>query len=370
MSVVTRPKPAQRPMLEIHDLVMASPLPGAARAADGVSVSVIVEPGEFFTLLGPSPSGKTALLRGIAGLDAPVSGSIALDGMQLFSAPANCNVPAEKRDVAMLMQTNGAWPRATVAENVALALEDRGFANAVVRAKVTQALARVGLGQLADRQAARLSAGEQQRVGLARAIAKEAKLLLLDEPWSNLDLRLREDIRGELRALGTTALCATHDQEAALAFSGRVAIMRAGRIVEAGRPLDLYLRPRHSFTARFLGHAVLIEGRRVAGMGEGVLVETDIGSFVAAQAAHDGPKGYLMIRPEFIEMAGREVSASNLVDGTVRAAVFGGKFVDYFVEAGQRNIRVQRPATRLYTEGEPVRLRFPAERCAFLPLDE
>jgi iron(III) transport system ATP-binding protein len=356
-------------MLEVRDLVVEfREGRGVQRAGDGAGVGV--ERGEIVALLGPSACGKTAMLRAIAGLEAPAARTIALDGQVLWSAADRPGVPAERRDLAMVFQTDAAGPRGSVADNVAAALGGKRLGKAALRDAVMQALAKVGLGQLAERAAQRLSAGERQRVALARAIARDAKLLLLDEPLANLDAPARAELRGELRGLGKTALCATHDQEEALALSGRVALMRAGRILECGTPMDLYLRPQHAFTARFLGDAVLIEGRRVKGTGEGVLVETDIGNFVAAGGAHDGAGGYLMIRPEFVEMVGREVNAANLVDGIVRSATFAGKFVDYVVQAGRRRLRVQRPATRLYTEGEPVRLRLPAERCAFLPKDD
>lgn len=349
-----------RPMLEVHDLVVDS---GAGQGAGGVRFAV--GRGEVFTLLGPSAAGKTALLRAVAGCDAPRSGSVTVDGAELPMVPG-----AGRPGVAAVFFPVQEWPRETVAETVAMPLEDSGLTSTIVRGKVAEALAKLRIGQLAGRAVVRLSTGEQHRVALAQALVKDAKLLVLDEPFAQLDPALRAELRDELHGLGKTALCATQDQETALALSGRIAVMRAGRIVEAGPPLDLYLRPQHAFTAAFLGDAVLIEGRRVAGTGEGILVETEIGSFVAAQAAHDGERGYLMIRPEFIEMVGHEVSAANLVSGTIRAAVFAGRFVAYSVEAGRRMIRVERPATRLYTPGEPVRLRLPAERCGFLPREE
>ena len=358
VALVERFEPAHRPMLEVRDLVMDG---GDGPAVNGVSF--VVGRGEVFTVLGPSAAGKTALLRGVAGRDQPRLGRVTLDGEIVRAA-------REPPEIAAVFFAEADWPRETVAATVAAPLEDRGLTNAVVRAKVTEALAKMGVGQLANRAVARLSAGEQQRVALARALVKDAKLLVLDEPFAQIDADLRAELRNDLGNLGAATLCATQDQETALALSGRIAIMRAGRIVEAGLPFDLYLRPQHPFTAHFLGHAVLIEGRRVAGTGEGVLVETDIGSFVASQAAHSGTLGYLMIRPEFIEMVGREVSAANLVSGTVRSAEFAGRFMAYTVEAGRRLLRVERPATRLYTPGEPVRLRLPAERCGFLPRED
>ncbi len=349
------------PMLDVRGLVVEfSGDRGARRAVDGVNFAV--ERGETFALVGPAAAGKTALLRAIAGLEVPAAGTIAIEGMP----PAQ----ARSRTVALVTEAPGPWPRVTVAEAVALPIEGRGLTNAAVRAKVAEALAKAGLGQSAELAVKQLSGGQQQRLALACALIEDPKLLLLDDALSRLDADAREEIRGEVKSLGKTTLFVTHDQEGALAMAGRIAVMRAGRIVECGAPLDLYLSPRHPFTAHFLGHAVLIEGRRVAGMGEGVLVETDIGSFVAAQAVHDSAAGYLMIRPEFVEMVGHDVSASNLVHGTVRGVSFTGKLMEYAVEAGPRMLRVQRPATRLYTEGEPVRLRLPAERCSFLPRDD
>ncbi|MCW5774627.1 MAG: ABC transporter ATP-binding protein [Rhodospirillaceae bacterium] len=355
-----RVEPAQRPVLEVRDLVMGG---AEANAVDRVSFSI--GRSEIFTVLGPSPAGKSALLRGVAGHEAPRAGSVIVDGETIANDRGG---PAEA--VASVFFVGQNWPRETVAATVAMPLEDRGLTTVQVRAKVSEAMAKMGVGQLANRAMGQLSTGEQHRVALAQALVRDAKLLVLDEPFVQLDGDLREELRADLRSLGKAALCATQDQESALALSGRIAIMRAGRIVETGAPLDLYLRPQHPFTASFLGHAVLLEGRRVSGIGEGVLVETDIGSFVAAQAAHDGERGLLMIRPEFVEMVGRDVSAANLVSGTVRGAVFCGRYVAYSVEVGRRLLRVERPATRLYTPGEPVRLRLPAERCGFLPREE
>jgi len=364
-----RDEPARKPMLDIRGLVIEfSGERGAQRAVDGVSVALAR--GETLAVLGPSAAGKSALLRAVAGLETPSAGSIALDGVPVHDAAARLDVAADKRDVALVTDHVASWPRASVAENVAQPIEGRGLTNAAVRAKVAEALARMGLGQSADVAAARLSAGQRQRVALARALVTDPKLLLLDEAMSCLDAHARAEIRADLKGLGKAVLLATHDHQGALSMAERIAVLRAGRIVECGTPMDLYLRPRHAFTARSLGDAVLIEGRRVAGIGEGVLVDTDIGSFVVGEAAHAGREGYLMIRPEFVEMAGPDESASNLVDGTVRAAVFAGKLMEYTVETGPRLIRVERPATRLYTEGEHVRLRLPAERCSFVPRDE
>ncbi|MGH7003061.1 MAG: ABC transporter ATP-binding protein [Alphaproteobacteria bacterium] len=364
-----RDEQARQPMLNVRELVIEFPgARGPRRAVD--AANLLVERCETLALLGPSAAGKTVLLRAIAGLEPATSGFIALDGNAVYDSVLRHDAPAERRGLALVTDIGAPWPRTSVGENVALPIEDRGLTNPVVRARVAAALAKVGLAHCAELPVAELSAGQQQRVALARALLKNPGLLLLDEAMSCLDPRAREEIRAELNGLGKTVLYATHDQEGALAMAGRIAVMRAGRIVECGTPIDLYLRPRHPFTARFLGHALLIEGRRLAGTGEGVVIETDIGSFVAAQATHDGPNGFLMIRPEFIEMAGRDTSAANLVDGTVRAAAFGGRMIEYTVETGRRLLRVQRPVTRLYTEGESVRLRLPAERCGFLPLDD
>jgi len=246
-------------MLTLSELRMDYPLGyGTVAALQGISLEVAA--GEFFTLLGPSGCGKTTVLRSIAGLETPTGGAIRIAGDTVFSAEQGINVPPNRRDISMVFQSYAIWPHMTVGANVAFPLEGTRLSRAERNAEVQRALDLVGLGGHAERPAPLLSGGQQQRVALARAFVKNAKLLLLDEPLSNLDAKLREQMRDELRDLqkrvGTTTVYVTHDQDEALAMSDRIAMMRDGRVVEIGSPEDLYLRPRKRFTAEFLGRTV------------------------------------------------------------------------------------------------------------------
>lgn len=219
------------------------------RALDGVSFAV--ERNEFFTLLGPSGCGKTTLLRSIAGFSNLTTGSISLDGRQLDS------VPSHKRDIGMVFQDYAVFPHLTVAENVAFGLKARKVPAAETATRVSGALATVRLGGLAERLPAALSGGQQQRIGLARAMVIRPKLLLMDEPLSNLDAKLRIDLRDEIRdiqkSIGIAAIYVTHDQEEALAMSDRICVMNAGRIEQIGTPQEIYADPRTIFVASFVG---------------------------------------------------------------------------------------------------------------------
>jgi iron(III) transport system ATP-binding protein len=234
---------------------------GATAVLDDVSLDV--EKGEFFAFLGPSGSGKTTLLRLIAGFGTPSRGRILIGERDVTG------LAAWSRNVGMVFQSYALWPHMTVARNVAFGLERRRLPRAEISRKVRGALDLVGLGAFADRRPAQLSGGQQQRVALARTIVIEPEVLLLDEPLSNLDAKLRVDMRSELKALqrklGTTAIYVTHDQEEANAIADRIAVLDQGRIQQIGAPTDLYDHPANRFVATFLGTANLIEGRMERG---------------------------------------------------------------------------------------------------------
>ena len=223
--------------------------------------------GQFYTLLGPSGCGKTSTLRCIAGLETPTSGSIEIDSTVVYASASRTLIPPHKRNIGMVFQSYAIWPHMTVFDNVAFPLVHgaRKQPRKIVEDKVMRALALVQLDALASRPAPMLSGGQQQRVALARAIASEPAVLLLDEPLSNLDARLREDMRHEIktlvRRLETTTLYVTHDQLEALSMSDRVALVNNGAIVQEGAPRDVYLRPADAFAANFLGRTNLLEGR-------------------------------------------------------------------------------------------------------------
>jgi len=230
---------------------------GRVQAVDDVSLDI--EEGEFFTLLGPSGCGKSTTLRCIAGFETPDDGEIVLAGELVYSRSRGQIVPVNRRDIGIVFQSYAIWPHMNVFDNVAYPLRygsEKHMAKQEIRGKVLDSLALVRLGGLEDRPAPQLSGGQQQRVALARALVKNPKLLLLDEPLSNLDAKLREEMRFEvrdlLRELHLTAVYVTHDQLEALVMSDRIAVMQDGRLVQVGTSLDIYQRPRTAFVAGFM----------------------------------------------------------------------------------------------------------------------
>src|SRR5215510_2470717 len=228
------------------------------------SIDFEVAAGEMVTLLGPSGCGKTTTLRCIAGLEKPDGGRITIGDRPVVNVAANIFVPPHQRNLGMVFQSYAIWPHMTVLENVAYALEGKRMPKAERRRLAMEALATVKLADLADRPAPRLSGGQQQRVAIARALVGKPQVLLFDEPLSNLDAKLRIEMRSELRRIqrqtGLSSIYVTHDQAEALAVSDWIVVMKEGRIIERGRPLDMYRYPRHIFTAQFLGVTNLIAG--------------------------------------------------------------------------------------------------------------
>src|SRR5438874_2962324 len=281
--------------------------------AGGVrDASFALEPGTFFTLLGPSGCGKTTTLRCIAGLETPDDGVIAVATRTLYDARARINVPVEQRAVGMVFQSYAIWPHMTVAENVAFPFtvaRNRRYSRAEIEEGVRRALAIVDLDGFQERPSTRLSGGQQQRVALARAIVHEPRLLLLDEPLSNLDAQLRDEMRGELKRLqskiGITTVYVTHDQSEALALSDQIAVMDRGRISQIGSPQDIYFRPANPFVARFVGATNLLSGRLVAasaGRGEVEVLNGCRIRCLVPQEIPDPSAVAVSIRPESIRL--------------------------------------------------------------------
>jgi len=245
--------------IEVEDLVVRY---GTVTAIDGISFEV--RRGEHMTLLGPSGCGKTTTLRALAGLETPTGGEIRIDGRPVFSSRQGINVPAEQRRLPMVFQSYAIWPHMTVFDNVAYGLRLRRLPRPEVNERVSAALDLVRLADFAKRSAADLSGGQQQRVALARCLAVSPAVLLLDEPLSNLDARLRAAMRLEIQALqrqiGLTSVYVTHDQEEALVISDRIIVMNAGRIEQIGTAFEIYDTPRNAFVADFVGAANLISG--------------------------------------------------------------------------------------------------------------
>src|SRR5919199_2635014 len=253
--------PADRPAhIEVEDLEIRY---GSVVAVNGVSFRV--RAGEQLTLLGPSGCGKTTTLRAIAGLERPSAGAIRIGGKPVYASAEGIDVPAERRGLSMVFQSYAIWPHMTVFDNVAYGLRVRRKSRQEIRDKVQQALDLVQMGAYAARRASQLSGGQQQRVALARAFVFSPSVLLFDEPLSNLDAKLRADMRIELRELqhrlGITSVYVTHDLEEALAISDRIVVMRDGLIEQVGTPGEIYNLPRNAFVADFIGSSNLIAGR-------------------------------------------------------------------------------------------------------------
>jgi iron(III) transport system ATP-binding protein len=336
----------------------------AVPALRGVDLEVAA--GEFFTLLGPSGCGKTTALRSIAGLETPTGGRISIGGEAVFDAATGLNLPPNRRDISMVFQSYAIWPHMTVGANVAFPLETMPLSRAERATRVREALELVGLGGYAERPAPLLSGGQQQRVALARALVKNAKILLLDEPLSNLDAKLREQMRDELRSLqrrvGTTTVYVTHDQDEALAMSDRIALMRAGEIVETGTPEQLYLRPRKRFTAEFLGRTVILTGTPVdGGLRTAVgIVKADGGAGLAGGAKN------VMFRPEHIRLSAEAPQGDNTFAGVVTERRFAGRLVDYTVTVNGVALPVQTTSATMLPDGQAVAVSIPRERCVLL----
>ena len=350
------------PRIEVEDLVVRY---GNTTAVDRVSFAIA--PGELVTLLGPSGCGKTTSLRAIAGLETPTSGAIRLNGETVWSASPRRNVPAEKRGVSMVFQSYAIWPHMTVFENVAYGLRVRNASAADVRDNVARVLDMVRMGQYADRPSSNLSGGQQQRVAVARAIAFSPTVVLFDEPLSNLDARLRAEMRVELRELqrrlDITSLYVTHDQEEALAISDRVIVMNGGRIEQIGSPEDIYNRPVSRFAADFVGSANMIEGHVKTVNPDGTMVfETKAGSLIHTLSGKRDPT-LLALRSSYIQLRPGE---ANAIAGTIHRRMFHGDFIQYVIDWPDGQLIVRRPPTELLDEGAAVTVSFAPEYCVLL----
>jgi iron(III) transport system ATP-binding protein len=342
-------------VLRIENLVKTFP-PGRGEKAGRVfavdDLSVDVEDGEMFTLLGPSGCGKTTTLRCVAGLETPDEGEIAIEGRVLFSSGKRIRVPANERGLGMVFQSYAIWPHMNVFKNVAFPLQvlprRRRPARAALRERVERALATVRLDHLANRQATDLSGGQQQRLALARALVMEPPLLLLDEPLSNLDAKLREEMVFELkrlqREIGITAVYVTHDQVEALAMSNRVAVMRDGKIEQVGRPREIYEAPRSRFVADFIGTSNFIDGVVEAHEDGVYTVRTPDGELrIRSDSEFEvGAPVVVAARPEHVELTqGSNGGSPNRWQGRVEARAFLGESVDHVVSVGSREIRAR-----------------------------
>ncbi|CAO3437136.1 ABC transporter ATP-binding protein [Azospirillum endophyticum] len=337
-------------------------------------VDLAIRPGEFFAFLGPSGCGKTTLLRLIAGFNTAQRGEVRIGGRDIST------LPPHRRDVGMVFQSYALWPHMTVRRNVAFGLEERRVPRAEIERRVDAALDLVGLKHLADRRPSQLSGGQQQRVALARTVVIEPKILLLDEPLSNLDAKLRVQMRQELlslqRKLGLTTIFVTHDQEEANTICDRIAVMEDGRVQQVGTPQDLYDHPANLFVAGFLGTANVLDGAvRDDGTGGRAFVGTGFTpvALPAAEAgAGTGAGGKLMFRPQnlAIRVDGQPPAPGHArLTGTVRHREFLGASIRYAVDVSGQLVQVDAPhqaGDALLSPGAPIILDLAADKARFL----
>jgi iron(III) transport system ATP-binding protein len=336
------------------------------------SVSFEVPEGKLFTLLGPSGCGKTTTLRSIAGLERPRSGEISVNGRVVYSSAKNVFVAPNKRAFGMVFQSYAIWPHMNVFQNAAFPLEvgGRKLSRQQIREKVMRVLHTVGLDDLADREATRLSGGQQQRLALARALTMEPQLLLLDEPLSNLDAKLRERMRFELKRLqyefNLTTVYVTHDQSEALALSHEIAVMNEGEIVQIGAPRDIYERPGNKFVADFVGTTNFIDCTVLrAEDGDTYRFASAVGELVGHSVTRleQGDAAVLSVRPEDVKVSVQRPAGVNVCHGKVHAKVFLGEYLDFQVALGGRLVLARAHPSLDTPVGGDIYLQMDPHKC-------
>ncbi len=340
---------------------------GEVTAVDDISLNI--EKGQFVTLLGPSGCGKTTTLRLIAGFEFPTSGRITLDGNRLDDVPPN------RRDMAMVFQSYAIFPHLNVFDNITYGLKIKKLSATEIRQRTDEVMKLTQLTGLQDRAPNQLSGGQQQRVALARALVVEPKVLLFDEPLSNLDAKLREEMRFEIRdlqkRLGITAIYVTHAQEEALVMSDLIAIINKGKLAQLGTPEEIYEHPRNKFVADFIGLSdflpVCVESfdakNAQVSIGPTMLTVNAMPGLAAKQQAT------LFIRPNDVKIVdGAEML--NILNGTVKMATYLGNNIDYRIQLQNGPvIRVESETSKRYTPGDTVRLHLPSGRCHLIAED-
>jgi iron(III) transport system ATP-binding protein len=364
-------------LLTIRNLQKTYRTTAASLTAVG-GVSLEIRQGEFYTLLGPSGCGKTTTLRSVAGLEKPDAGDIIIGDTVVFSSDSGISIPTHKRHIGMVFQSYAIWPHMTVFENLAFPLVAHGnLSRQTIKEKVRKALTLVQLAGYEDRPAPFLSGGQQQRVALARALIYEPSVLLLDEPLSNLDAKLRSEMRFELkqltRRLNLTTLYVTHDQLEALTLSDRIAVMTNGVILQEGSPQEIYRLPANSVVANFIGSGMNLLEATVVATDEGrVQLASRWGPFECSQAPAgftQGEKAWIGIRPESFEVhADGRVNgrSSNFVEARVEAATFTGDGIEFQASVDTQVIRGRTHPWMNLKIGQRILLHCPPERCVLL----
>ncbi len=325
-------------------------------------LDLVVEAGSLVTLLGPSGCGKTTLLRMIAGLEQATTGAIHIGGRDVTL------LSARDRNVSMVFQSYALFPHMTVAENVAYGLQSTGVASDQIRSEVARVLDMVGLSELGARAPSELSGGQQQRVALARALVLAPDVLLFDEPLSNLDTRLRRQMRGEIRAiqqrLGTTVVYVTHDQDEAMAVSDRIVVMRNAEIAAEGTPRDLYERPPNAFVASFMGEANILEGSLEMVTTGKALVRIQSASFEAAAGGLQPGPVKIVVRPaELTVTKGADAANGPVLPGRIDRASYLGTHIELVVDTGAGKVLIfQDPSAERCAIGDTVLVHLNASR--------
>ena len=338
-------------------------------------IQLEINKGEMLTLLGPSGCGKTTTLRCIAGLEKPEEGDIIIDGQPMLSQGF---VQPSKRGIGMVFQNYAVWPHMKVFSNIVYGLKLQKISKQKIRERAQQVLELVGLAGLQDRYPSQLSGGQQQRVALARALVTNPKVLLLDEPLSNLDAKLREELRFEIKSLvrrmGITSVYVTHDQAEAMVISDRIAVMDSGNVVQIGTANEIYEKPANKFVADFIGTMNFMPGEVVEVLPDaaGVYVRTELSEKILCTTSGNtttsaGEKVYASIRPEDVEVFTEPPEArENLFKGTIAHRAYLGNFMYFFVSVNDTMIRVQVPHHLPQEEGQELYLFLNPKKCMLL----
>jgi iron(III) transport system ATP-binding protein len=348
------------------------------RFKDVVAVNRIqleISKGEMLTLLGPSGCGKTTTLRCIAGLERPEEGDIVIDGQPMLSQGF---VPPSKRGIGMVFQNYAVWPHMKVFSNIVYGLKLEKISREQIKERAQQVVGLVGLQGLEDRYPAQLSGGQQQRVALARALVSNPKVLLLDEPLSNLDAKLREELRFEIKSLvrrmGITAVYVTHDQAEAMVISDRIVVMESGNLVQIGTPAEIYQKPANRFVADFIGTMNFMSGEVVQVLQDTdqVFVRTEFSEKMVCMTpdstvAAPGSRVYASIRPEDVQVFTEPPQdRANLFKGTIAHKAYLGNFLFLFVNVDDTMIRVQVAHHLPQEEGQELYLFLDPQKCVIL----